>query len=125
MKKLLIVLAVLALGVGMATAKTMVVPPTTDTDQIGTRVLGQPSTLFLYDNIESGNINGWTHGDYTATTVAHFHVDTYMAYAGTYSWWCGNFAYDADGGYANSWTDFLKVRRRQSPATRSLTSPTA
>jgi hypothetical protein len=108
MKKLLIVLAVLALGAGMATAKLQVVPPATAADEPGVRTPGFPSTVIFYDNIENGN-TGWTHGDYTATTPPHFHVDSYMAYAGTYSWWCGNFDYDADGGYGNGWIDFLKV----------------
>ena len=58
--------------------------------------------------IDSGE-NGWTHGDFTATATPHFHVDTYMAYAGLYSWWCGTFDYDADGGYGNSWDDRLAI----------------
>jgi len=108
MKKLLIVLAVLAFGAGMATAKLQVVPPATATDEISTRTAGQPSTVFLYDNIEAGNM-GWTHGDNTALPP-RFHVDTYMAYGGSgHSWWSGNFDYDADGGYGNGWVDFLKV----------------
>jgi hypothetical protein len=32
-----------------------------------------------------------------------------MAYEGTYSWWCGNFDYDTDGGYGNSWDDRLVI----------------
>ncbi len=59
------------------------------------------------DDIESG-INGWTHGDFTATAVPHFHVDAYMAYSG-HSWWCGTFDYDADGGYGNNWDDRLDI----------------
>jgi hypothetical protein len=110
MKKLLIILAVLALGAGMATAKLSVVPPVTNDN--GDQSAGRAVTIFMYDNIEGGN-TGWTHGDYTATAPMHFHVDTYMAYAG-HSWWCGNFTSgpsgpDADGGYGNSWNDFLKV----------------
>jgi hypothetical protein len=114
MKKLLIVLAVLALGAGMATAKLQVVPPATATDEISSRTPGFPTTEIFYDNIESGN-QGWTHGDYTATYVPQFHVDSYMAYTRGNSWWCGNFtsgpggAPDPDGGYGNGWIDFLKV----------------
>ncbi len=67
-----------------------------------------PNTQYFFDDLESG-APGWTHGDFTATAAPHFHVDTYMAYAGTYSWWCGTFAYDADGGYGNSWDDRLDV----------------
>ena len=60
-----------------------------------------------YDDIESGD-NGWTHGDLTTGASPHFHVDTYLAYSGS-SWWCGNFDFDADGGYGNNWDDRLDV----------------
>jgi hypothetical protein len=32
-----------------------------------------------------------------------------MAYEGEFSWWCGTFEYDADGGYGNSWDDRLEL----------------
>jgi hypothetical protein len=67
-----------------------------------------PNTQFFFDDMEGG-APGWTHGDFTATATPHFHVDAYMAYAGAYSWWCGNFDYDPDGGYGNSWDDRLNV----------------
>ncbi len=56
-----------------------------------------------------GGENGWTHVDNTAAQAetSHFHVDTYMAYQDDYSWWCGTFDYDADGGYGNDWFDAL------------------
>lgn len=67
----------------------------------------ETSHVVWLDDIESGT-NGWTHGDFTATAVPHFHVDTYMAYSGS-SWWCGTFDYDANGGYGNNWDDRLDV----------------
>jgi hypothetical protein len=78
------------------------------TDRTPTDGLPWPNTTFFEDDMES-MAPGWTHGDFTATAAPHFHVDTYMAYSGTYSWWCGNFDYDADGGYGNSWDDRLNV----------------
>jgi hypothetical protein len=63
--------------------------------------------ILWYDDLESG-APGWTHGDFT-TVPPKFHTDTYMAYAGTYSWWCGNFDYDTDGGYGNSWDQKLVI----------------
>jgi hypothetical protein len=106
MRVFLAVLAGLALCVGAATAKLLL--DTTTAIDLGDQSQGRSRTVvFFYDNIESGN-TGWTHGDYTTTAVPHFHVDTYMAYGGSgHSWWCGNFNYDADGGYGNNWTDLL------------------
>jgi hypothetical protein len=100
MRKALISLAVLALIVGVASAKQEVYQPRDVTE------LGRFTTVFWYDDVESGE-GGWTHGDATATYVPYFHVDPYLAYAGSYSWWCGTFAYDADGGYGNGWDDRL------------------
>ena len=67
-----------------------------------------PNTVFWTDDIE-GDTSGWTTEDWSAAATPHFHVATYMAYEGTYSWWCGTFDYDADGGYGNSWDDRLNV----------------
>jgi hypothetical protein len=68
------------------------------------------STLFWHDDIE-GDVSGWSHG--SGWTGPHFHVDTYMAWddgeAPDYSWWCGNFDYDANGGYGNNWSDRLDL----------------
>jgi hypothetical protein len=99
MRKLIIVLAVLAFAVGVASAKQSLYE--------GRQLVQPPRVSWCWaDDVESGTA-GWMHGDYTATAVPHFHVDTYYAYAGTYSWWCGNFDYDANGGYGNSWDDRL------------------
>jgi hypothetical protein len=100
MKRLIIALAVLALIAGAVSAKQTLYRPNDVEKQ--SRAL----TWYWFDDVEGGTA-GWTHGDATATAVPHFHVDTYMAYAGQYSWWCGNFDYDADGGYGNSWDDRL------------------
>jgi hypothetical protein len=100
MRKALISLAVLALIVGVACAKQQVYTPRDVNEP------GRFTTVFWFDDVEGGE-DGWQHGDYTATAVPHFHVDSYLAYAGQYSWWCGTFAYDADGGYGNGWDDRL------------------
>jgi hypothetical protein len=103
MKRLVIVLAVLALAC-MASAKLTVATPATELQGPN-----RANVQFWFDDIESG-VNGWTSADLTATAVPHFHWDTYMAFMGTgYSWWCGNFDYDADGGYGNSWDDRLVI----------------
>jgi hypothetical protein len=102
MKKLVIVLAIMALFVVTAGAKLTVATPAYESNgSSGAR------DVMWFDDIEGG-VNGWTTADLTATTVPHFHWDTYMAYAGQ-SWWCGNFDYDADGGYGNSWDDKLAI----------------
>jgi hypothetical protein len=103
MKKLLIVLAVLAVSAGVAIASVRTAPPVTDEP---TGPQGRNSVIFFYDNVEGGN-TGWTHGDFTADP-SRWHVDTYMAYSGS-SWWCGTFEYDSDGGYGNGWTEYLNV----------------
>jgi len=103
MKRLVIVLAIMALFVGMASAKLTVATPTSELEgSSGTRVVD-----FWFDDMEGGN-TGWTTADLTATATLHFHWDTYMAYDGT-SWWCGSFDYDLDGGYGNSWDDKLII----------------
>jgi hypothetical protein len=63
---------------------------------------------FWHDDLEPPD-PGWTHGDFTATTVPHFHIDTYMAFSGSHSWWCGTFEFDANGGYGNNWRDVLEL----------------
>ncbi|MFH1688869.1 MAG: hypothetical protein ABIE42_01360 [Candidatus Eisenbacteria bacterium] len=67
-----------------------------------------PNQVFWTDDME-GDVSGWSTADLSASASPHFHVDTYMAFAGSYSWWCGSFAYDADGGYGNSWDDRLNI----------------
>jgi len=104
MKKLFIVLAIMALFAGMATAKLTVATPTHE--------LQGPSrtnTLFWFDDME-GDVSGYSTSDLSAGAAPHFHWDAYMAYGGAgMSWWCGNFDYDADGGYGNSWDDRLVI----------------
>ncbi len=76
-------------------------------DVAGYPGLGPRGTLLWLDDMESG-INGWTTVDETAIATTHFHVDTYMAYD-TNHWWCGNFAFDTNGGYGNTWIDLLVI----------------
>jgi hypothetical protein len=67
-----------------------------------------PNVLFWADDIE-GDTSGWSTADFSASAAPHFHVDFYMAFEGDYSWWCGSFDYDSDGGYGNSWDDRLRI----------------
>ena len=102
MKKLFIVLAIMALFVGMASAKLTVATPTHEL-----RESNRANEVFWCDDIE-GDVSAWSSVDFSAGAAPHFHWDTYMAFAGQ-SWWCGNFDYDADGGYGNSWDDRLVI----------------
>ena len=102
MKKLFIVLAIMALFAGMAAAKLNVAAPTYEFQGPS-----RQNYLFWFDDMESG-VNGWTTEDLTVGAMPHFHWDTYMAFAGQ-SWWCGNFDYDTDGGYGNGWDDKLAL----------------
>jgi hypothetical protein len=67
-----------------------------------------PSGVYWFDDIE-GDVSEWTTVDFTAAAEPHFHRDGYMAYEGDYSWWCGTFEYDANGGYGNGWDDRLDL----------------
>jgi hypothetical protein len=108
MRKLIIVLAIMAFAFGVASARQSLYEPR----QV--REVGR-SDWFWVDALEPED-PGWEHGDYTATAVPHFHLDTYMAYGGSgYSYWCGNFDYDADGGYGNGWDDRLDSRPLRGP----------
>ena len=102
MKKILIVLAVMALFAGMASAKLTVATATHEL-----RESNRANAVFWCDDIE-GDVSAWSSVDFSAGAAPHFHWDTYMAFAGQ-SWWCGNFDYDADGGYGNSWDDRLVI----------------
>ena len=100
---LLTALALVMLACGQVQARKLVASPVYDVGHER-----YPNTEFWFDDIESG-VNGWTSEDFSAGAAPHFHVDTYMAYEGTHSWWCGNFDYDTDGGYGNSWDDRLVI----------------
>ncbi len=106
MKRTLIVLTALVLVVfacGQVQATKQVASPVYDAGHER-----WPTTVFWFDDIE-GDVSGWNSVDFTAGASPHFHVDAYMAYEGTYSWWCGCFDYDTDGGYGNSWDDRLLI----------------
>jgi len=102
MKKLFIVLAIMALFAGMASAKLNVATRATELEGPS-----RTNELFFFDDIE-GDVSAWSTSDLSAGATSHFHWDTYMAFAGE-SWWCGSFDYDADGGYGNSWDDRLVI----------------
>ena len=104
MKRLVIVLAIMALFAGMATAKLTVATPATELDGPN-----RVNTVFWADDME-GDVSAWSSADLSAGAAPHFHWDTYMAYLGAgQSWWCGNFDYDTNGGYGNSWDDRLVI----------------
>ena len=105
-KRTLMVIAAIILvvmAVSLAGAKLRLAQPTYEPRQARF-----PNTTWWFDDIE-GDTSGWSTVDFSATATAHFHRDTYMAYEGSYSWWCGTFDYDADGGYGNSWDDRLEI----------------
>ena len=98
---LLIALALVMFACGQVQAKRLVASPIYDAGHER-----YPNQLFWFDDIE-GDVSGWSTVDFSAGASPHFHVDPYMAFEGTNSWWCGNFDYDSDGGYGNSWDDRL------------------
>jgi hypothetical protein len=100
MKNLIIAVAILALFAGMAVARG----PQEATPVPYQGQQSRQGVVDWYDDIESG-APGWTHGDDSAQPI-YWHIDSYMAYSGN-SWWCGTFAFDADGGYGNNWTQYL------------------
>ena len=104
MNRLFIVLTIMALFAGMASAKLNAGTPAVDFDG-PSRV----NEVFWFDDIE-GDVSGWSTLDLSAGASPHFHWDTYMAFSVlASSWWCGNFDYDLDGGYGNSWDDRLVI----------------
>ncbi len=70
--------------------------------------------IVWYDDME-GDVSGWSHEDLTVGVQgSKFHIDTYLAFEDPlhetdYSWWCGNFDYDSDGGYGNGWIQVLNL----------------
>jgi hypothetical protein len=105
MKKLIIALAVLALFAGTAWAGLEIARPTTDISGPN-----RANTLFYYEDMDSG-APGWYPVDLTVGAAPKFHVDTYYAYLGGTSWWCGeiNPAFISGDGYANNWDMRLDV----------------
>ncbi|MBD3367925.1 MAG: hypothetical protein GF405_07120 [Candidatus Eisenbacteria bacterium] len=79
-----------------------------------TTVVERPNTrspiILFFDDVESG-VNGWTSVDNTASASPKFHLDSYYAYQGSYSWWCGelNAAFAGGDGYANGWDQRLVI----------------
>jgi hypothetical protein len=60
---------------------------------------------------ENGGV-GWTFEDRSGRP-SDFHVSEYYAYNDgeepNYSYWCGTFDYDADGGYGDGWNGILEL----------------
>ncbi len=102
---LLTALALVILACGQVQASKLVASPVYD---IGYESERWPNIEFSFDDME-GDVSGYSTADFSAGASPHFHIDTYMAYEGAHSWWCGNFDYDADGGYGNSWDDRLVI----------------
>jgi hypothetical protein len=103
MRRLSATFAILVLCASVASARMTDVEPGTE--------LRRPSRgndVFWFDDIE-GTVDGWLHLSFTTSECGRFHLDTYMAYEDTYSWWCGCFDYDSDGGYGNSWDERLNM----------------
>ncbi|MCK4916136.1 MAG: hypothetical protein KAS89_08190, partial [Candidatus Eisenbacteria sp.] len=76
MKKLFIVLVVLALCVGVASAKL--------TESKATYEFSTPNranAVIWYDDME-GDVSSYSTTDFSAGAAPHFHQDTYMAYEG-------------------------------------------
>jgi hypothetical protein len=101
------ILAILAVVVAFAATTSAKKTVADYTDVVDVHTSRSPVILY-FDDMEGGTA-GWTSVDNTAGASSHFHVDPYMAYEGTNSWWCGTFDYDADGGYGNSWDDRLNI----------------
>lgn len=103
MKNLIIAIAVLAIFAGMASARGVREVPTL-TPYDGQHSTSRAVVEVFYDDLESGAV-GWTHGD-DSVKPPQWHIDSYLAHTGN-SWWCGSFAFDADGGYGNRWKQWL------------------
>jgi len=103
MRELATTLIVLVLCLGTAAAKLDVAVPAVQLLEPG-----RYNTVFWFDDME-GDVSQYTTVDFYECMVSHFHVDTYMAYEGTHSWWCGTFDYDTDGGYGNGWDERLRL----------------
>jgi hypothetical protein len=103
---LLITTALITTAAAEAVARTSVADPALPHRRRDER---SPTVLF-FDDMESGG-DGWTHADRTAGAVPKFHLDTYYAYQGTYSWWCGeqNLSFSGGNGYGNGWDQRLDI----------------
>ncbi|MCK4512662.1 hypothetical protein KAW64_13040 [bacterium] len=103
MRRLSATFAILVLCASVASARMTDVEPGTE--------LRRPSRgneVLWFDDIE-GNVDGWYSVSFWTWGCPRFHLDTYMAYEDSLSWWCGSFDYDADGGYGNSWDERLNM----------------
>ncbi|MBD3348698.1 MAG: hypothetical protein GF400_05840 [Candidatus Eisenbacteria bacterium] len=71
---------------------------------------GRSPTILFFDDMEGGE-NGWQHVDHTAQQGTRFHIDTYQAFEGGHSWWCGEFnaSFAGGDGYGNDWVQMLEL----------------
>jgi hypothetical protein len=65
---------------------------------------------------------GWTFEDRSGRP-SDFHVSQYLAYDDgeepNYSYWCGSFDYDANGGYGDGWNGILELPEIDVPSGRN------
>jgi len=70
---------------------------------------------------ENGGV-GWTFEDRSGRP-SDFHVSEYYAYNDgeepNYSYWCGSFEYDANGGYGDGWNGILELPELDIPTGRN------
>jgi hypothetical protein len=74
----------------------------------------------FHEDWENGG-QGWTFEDRSGRP-SDFHVSQYYAYDDgqepNYSYWCGTFEYDANGGYGEGWNGILELPEIDIPAGR-------
>ena len=95
-------IALLMLGVLVSTATGQ---------QSGEPAGGREWFEVFREDWENGGV-GWTLEDRSGRP-SDFHVSEYYAYddgtAPNYSYWCGSFDYDANGGYGDGWNGILEL----------------
>ncbi len=103
MRTIIVSLAILALCAGVASAKIQT--------ETATQFTGPNRVNTMYEYFDMSDATGFVTIDETATFVPHWHIDNFAAhmYDATDYWYCGSFAYDANGGYGFGWDDRLVV----------------
>ncbi len=102
MKKLIIVLGILAIATAAGAKMDAAIP------QMGAPSAGRDIVEFYHEDHESGS-PGWYSVD-ESVSPPRWHIDTYLAYD-VNSWWCGelNAGFVSGDGYGNSWTEWLSI----------------
>ncbi len=108
-KRTLLLAAVVVLAVSCAASGSSRKSVLDWTYRVNEHEARSPVIVFL-DDMEAGE-NGWTHVDNTAGAGTKFHLDSYYAYEGAYSWWCGELdaGYSSGDGYDNGWDQRLLI----------------